>query len=352
MQVNDRLLDFQIAQQIRWLRVGNNAARKARRRHLLTDKPLKKFILSLDLDYGPDTFSPKRLAEIRREVAKILGEGQEDLAAEVADDAIGAALLSAAIEQESLVRAIPLPVDVKEASAVEKKTMSTPYMGAVLASWLAALKNNDISRTARKIQEGLIASENSSEIVASVIGTADAGFRNGVREVSRRGAEMAARTAIAHAASVGRQAVWAANADIISAVRWVSTLDGHTSDICRFRDGKTYPVDSGPRPPALPNCRSQMVAVVKSWQELGFDIDEVPLGTRASMNGQVPSDLTYQQWFLKQPGIFQKEVLGPTRFDLWKKGGATPDKFHNAQGFFYTLDELKDVMPEAFKAAF
>lgn len=176
-----------------------------------------------------------------------------------------------------------------------------------------------------------------------LFGTLDAVHaKHEIREVTRRGIQALVRTSINHATNVGRQQVWEENSDIIKGVRWVSTLDMRTTPICRDRDGKIYEVDKGPRPPAHPNCRSTTTAVVKSWKELGFDMDELDEPTRASMDGQVPGDLTYWQWFERQTGDVQKEVLGPTRYQMWRRGEiADPTDFTNDKGRLYTLEELE-----------
>ena len=138
---------------------------------------------------------------------------------------------------------------------------------------------------------------------------------------------------------------------MIKGLRWTSTLDTRTSSICQERDGKIYPLNSGARPPAHMNCRSIMVAVTKSWKELGIDAEELPASTRASMDGQVPDKLTYQTWLQKQSFERQKEVLGVTKAKLFRDGGLTVDRFVNNAGHTYTLDELRIRDAIAFKRA-
>ena len=195
----------------------------------------------------------------------------------------------------------------------------------------------------------MIEGETTDAIIDNLIGTRRLRYKDGVRQASRFGVMTLARTAINYASNVGRQSTWDENDDIIKGVRWVSTLDTRTTPICRDRDGEVYPVDSGPRPPAHPNCRSTTVAVTKSFKEMGIDLEDIEPGTRASMNGQVPSKLTYYEWLAKQAASVQKEVLGPSRYKLWKTGKITPDKFVNDYGKTLTLEELKAYYPGAFK---
>ncbi len=88
------------------------------------------------------------------------------------------------------------------------------------------------------------------------------------------------------------------------------------------------------------NCRSMTIPVVKSWRELGFDMDEAPPSTRASMNGQVPEKMTYNEWLKGQSAEFQDDVLGKTKGQLFRDGMSV-DKFVDVKsGREFTLKEL------------
>lgn len=99
------------------------------------------------------------------------------------------------------------------------------------------------------------------------------------------------------------------------------------------------------------NCRSTTAPVLKSWREMGVPIDEVPEGTRASMDGQVPESTTYQTWLQRQPASVQDEVLGATRGALFRRGGLTLDRFVDMSGRQYTIQELRRRDADAFAAA-
>lgn len=112
---------------------------------------------------------------------------------------------------------------------------------------------------------------------------------------------------------------------------------------CQALDGKFYEIGEGPQPPAHINCRSVRVPVLKSWRELGIDMDELPPSTRASMNGQVPDDLTYGDWLKKQPVDIQDEVMGIERARLFRESGEPITKFINSEGKYYTLEQLRKM---------
>ena len=127
----------------------------------------------------------------------------------------------------------------------------------------------------------------------------------------------------------------------------------HNSGICRYRDSKVWfydPKDNektslpllpgAVTPPAHYRCRSTITYITRSWEELGIDLQEAPEGTRSSLNGYVPAKTTYYEWLETQSEKIQKDVLGKTRFDLWKAGEAKPYQFYSQDGRWLTLKEL------------
>lgn len=178
--------------------------------------------------------------------------------------------------------------------------------------------------------------------------------------VSRKIADMAplhkaqagslTRTIVNRVSTIARDEVFAANADILEGVEWVSTLDSRTSLTCMGLDGKVFPIGEGPRPPAHWSCRSTVVAKVKP------EYDALPgSGNRPSVGPsgaeQVSGSTTYGQWLKRQPAAFQDEVLGAKRAALFRRGGLDIGAFTDRGGQAYTLDDLKRLQPLAFEKA-
>ena len=85
-----------------------------------------------------------------------------------------------------------------------------------------------------------------------------------------------------------------------------------------------------------------MVPVLKTWEELGIDLQELPDGTRASMEGQV-NDKTFADWLKRKTETdptFADRTLGKGRAQLWKDGKLTMDQMISG-GKPLTLAELK-----------
>lgn len=242
----------------------------------------------------------------------------------------------------TLVSTMPVRLDVitPASNQVYAAAMARPFQGRLLREWMADLEAGAAAKVRDAVRIGFVEGETVDQIVRRVRGTRARSYEDGILQINRRNAESVVRTAVAHTANVARTETFKANDDIIKAVRWVSTLDGRTSAICRGRDGMTFPVDSGPRPPAHFQCRSTVVPVTKSWKELGFDIEDLPPATRASMNGQMPGEQNYDQWLRKQPEAFQDDVLGEEKAKLFRDG-LTMDRFIDRAGKELTLDQLR-----------
>jgi len=151
------------------------------------------------------------------------------------------------------------------------------------------------------------------------------------------------RTTLQHYAATARDMMYKENGAIIKSYQWVATLDTRTCTVCGQLDGKVFDLEKGPKPPVHWNCRCTTIPVLKSWKELGSDIEELDAMGRASMDGEVPASMTWPEWIKQkeeeEPG-FAKEVLGKGMYDLWKDGKIKLDEYSPTDNAF-TLDELK-----------
>jgi len=288
---------------------------------------------------------------------------------------------------------MPMSIDLATVTPATLRAIVTtqPFDGNLLGDWYTSLARSDQSNLLRAIRLGLAQGETLDEMMRRIAGTRAARFSDGVLSLSRRNAETVVRTAINGVSNAARESLWNENADIISTPRWTSTLDGRTSAICRGRDGKLAPVQSGgaipeggdalqppgARPPAHPGCRSLMVAVVdgvaavgrrptvrdtrrreareidfrREARQQGRPIQEIRSEWADANVGSVPATVDYDEWLKTQPVAFQESVLGKTDGILFRKGGLPLDKFVDKSGREFTLDELSRTQPEAFEAA-
>lgn len=269
----------------------------------------------------------KRLRKLKTDIEAIIREGHQE-----AYRLASSSLRDAAVAEGRITARIL--DDVLQPFLIVTQQPSIPILRAIVSGTMVRgefLRDDFAAMTARTrrgvtsaINIGLAEGESVDAIVRRVRGSRTT---RGVLAASKVDARRIVRTAATHVSAQARDLTFAENSSLLKGVGWLSTLDSRTSLICISLDGKVFPVDSGPRPPAHGNCRSSTYPVVKSYRELGLDIPDLPKGTRASMNGQVPADITYAKWIKGQPISVQNEVLGPTLGKHFRAGRVSVDKF-------------------------
>lgn len=292
-------------------------------------------IKSRGIDTGP--WTTQRYKDLLDDIRTILRDAalqmRMDAAAELRDLAKSEANWAHRMLTVAMPKELQIDIGGINLNAVQA-VVSKPIMGAPLQDWFGGLAKAAQTQLTRQIGIGLAEGEPADKIITRVRRTLD---------VPRNHAATIVRTASNQVGTQARQTTYEENGGLLKGVKWLATLDTRTSAICRARDGQVYPLDSGPRPPAHPNCRSVVTPIVKSAAELGLRRREITGGTRASMNGQVPRDLTYEQWLKTQDTKAQNEALGTRRAQMWRSGRITMDDMVTKDGRELTLAELEQL---------
>jgi SPP1 gp7 family putative phage head morphogenesis protein len=218
-----------------------------------------------------------------------------------------------------------------------------------------------------QMRQGIFAGETKDQLIARVRGTKAHNFEDGIMGSSRRGAETVVRTSAQSVLNDTRLETFKANDDVLQGMQALVTLDARTSDICMARSGMAWDFDGQPLndetdidfpgpPPWHPNCRTILVPLVKSVGQLiggkkgeavdtrlAKEVKKLPKATQASMDGQVQKALTYDEWLSTKPTAFQEEVLGPSKYRLWKAGKISLRDLIDQRGRPLTLEELKSL---------
>lgn len=338
MAVNGDLADALTRHQVFLQRFGNATARKVLALLKRSDARLIERLLRDDLTELSRTRQERLLRELRR----IINGAYEDATGALQINLEGLAVYEGEYQTDLFRRVIPVKLEtvVPAADQILAAVNSRPFQGKLLKEVYSELSASSFRKVRDAIRAGIVEGRTTDQIVRDLRGTKAQGYKDGVLDTNRRATETVVRTAVNHTANTAREYTYERNADLVTGVRWNSTLDGRTSAVCRARDGKVYDPGKGPRPPAHFNCRSSTNPILASWRDLGFDIDELPPSTRASMNGQVPADQDYDTWLRKQPKSFQDEVLGATKAKLFR-AGLKMDRFIDRKGSELTLAELK-----------
>ncbi len=293
------------------------------------------------LDIGPGTTARlnRMLEELRGLNSAIYAQVHDQLSDELADFAsVEAGFQKAALDSAIAVDvATTLPAPALLRSIVE----NAPMEGRLLKGWTTGMEQGRIERINQAIRLGLVQGENTDKIVARIRGTKAARYTDGVLDISRRSAQSIVRTATTHVSNQAAQQTWKANDHLVKGWQFVSTLDSRTTVTCAALSGTVHPIGEGPIPPRHIRCRSISIAVTKSFRELGVDKDELSLGQRASMDGQVAGDTTFSNWLTDKGAPTQDTILGPTRAKLFRDGKLNLSDFIKADGTVLTLEQLK-----------
>ena len=190
----------------------------------------------------------------------------------------------------------------------------------------------------------------------------------------RREADALVRTAVAFYSNQGRQEMILANKDLIAREVPFVTFDNRTSNICRSIDSlysEGWPVGESPigLPPFHFSCRTMVVPLVEGQEtpdglrpavgakdteeaKEKFEAREKRTGkkpkyrTRKDLNvfeiDRLKTSTRYDTWLRRQPDYFIKDVLGETRFKLFKDGGYSLSSFSDLTLRQLTLSELAE----------
>jgi SPP1 gp7 family putative phage head morphogenesis protein len=202
-------------------------------------------------------------------------------------------------------------------TAAQGATITLPN-GQVVSKAFRGIATSQAEQFSQVVRNGLLTGETTPSIAKRLIGSLQFGEEaKTVGQIAAAGGQLTqvadnqiialVRTSINQVANAASQQVYEGNQDITKKYRYIATLDTRTSAICRALDGREFEYGKGPMPPQHFNCRSTTVPVI---DYKALDIPPPPEGKRASMDGQVPGNITYGEWLKKKlPGETEADVI-------------------------------------------
>lgn len=217
--------------------------------------------------------------------------------------------------------------------------------GKDLQGWIDNIFADSKDSIIAEINAGRIAGDGYPAIADKIRGKlkAKAIDKNGRRLNPEHELETITRTYVQTANVNAQSQVYAQNTDIVDKVLWVSTLENGnvktgrgTCPRCAALDGQIFEMDSagqpknGPDCPLHPRCRCVLSPQTKTWDELGFDVEEleqvyrpwverteeaIALGGRRDIL-EVGQGLDYKDLFFSRGTAFQNNVVGPVRAEM------------------------------------
>lgn len=366
--VNDLIADGQVSHSIGLQRFGTSTTKKIIKLLEQSIARISERLLREDMS----SVGRRRQEQILRDLQSIIDSTYTDITGQLRLDMEALSKYEAEYQVELINRSVGVDLNVTMPTdeQLEAVVNSRPFQGRLLKEWGADLGADTFKKVRDAVRMGIVEGRTTPEIVREIRGTRAQGYKDGAMAISRRHAEAVVRTAINHTATSSREILFARNKRLIKGQSVLATLDTRTSTICMAADGRVAIAEGFSRSdfkrgtlfladlPALTNesrtpfhinCRSMMTPILRSLEEMGMkDIK----GTRASMDGQVAEDLTYEQWLRKKPAAFQDEVLGKAKGRLFRKGGVSLNRFVSRDGDALTLDELKSTESAAWDKVF
>lgn len=237
---------------------------------------------------------------------------------------------------------------------------------------------------ADNMRQGFLLGESTQDLVRRVRGTSTGAreiveingrrrsvhvFAGGIMDTTTSEAETLVRTSIQSVANEARFATYAENSDVIKSIQAQVTLDTRTSQVCiahgaipsEWSIPDLEPLNgSGPYlgpPPWHWNCRTSLIPITKSWQELQDQgtkgkptrkqrkiarmlDNNAPKRMRSSMDGMVARPTGFEAFLNRQSKQTQIDMLGKTKWRLWKKEGMPLTQLIDQSGRPLKVSEL------------
>jgi len=248
--------------------------------------------------------------------------------------------------------------------------LKTKVGGDLLNNWVT--KSFDI-KTKGIIREEILTGRLKGESTRKIIDRL-----NETLDITKRELTTLTRTYIQSANVNAQKDVFKKNKDIVIALKWSATLEGGQKKTgrgtclrCAFLDGQKFNNGSKksnlPDPPPCPlhpNCRCILVPVTPTFKDLGLDIEEIDDAYRVYYErGKITKEGKrlysnigkgnqakiletgfhqgdYKSWFIDRPDVYQRNTLGPVRYDLWKSKKISLDDLVTNKGDLVPIKDL------------
>lgn len=230
----------------------------------------------------------------------------------------------------------------------------TLIQGAPSASWWERQAGDVAFRFANEIRQGLAQAETNDQIIRRIRGGRGV---PGVMGIARNNAAALVQTSVQTISNAARYETFQRNDDIIKGLEQLSTFDSHTTPICVAYSGAQWTLDKKPiAPTTLPfnnpggaptgtprhwGCRSLLRPILKTYRELGLDIDEPARTTRAAAGGPIKADTSFKEFIDRKGRAFTDDLLGLGKAELYREGKITLQQLVDQTGRQLTLEQLQ-----------
>jgi hypothetical protein len=289
-----------------------------------------------------DTFTKARLRTLLKQSEAVINDYYVAIGQGLNDQLEKLAVIEAN-KTATIYKGTELAVNLPTINTLKSIVSDSLVVGTPTSEWWGRQASGLIFQYSAQLRLGIAAGETNAQIQRRVMP---------LLEVSKRNAATLVHDSVMTVANNARMAFFKENEEIYKGYRQISTLDTKTSEICIAYSGAEWDLNLEPLKgapaynggcPRHPNCRSVIIAITKTFRELGLNIDEIPKTTRASDEGQISASTTFDQFLNRKTIEQQNEMLGKGKAQLWRNGKITLRDLLDQSGRPLTLEELKNL---------
>ena len=211
---------------------------------------------------------------------------------------------------------------------------------STLSRNLSNISSGELVRIQTKVSLGLAEGLSQQKIINNVLKTT---------RLTEIQAKTLTRTSITSTQTAALNKVMENNADILDGYMFTAILDSRTSAICSFHNGKVYKIDDmSYRPPLHWNCRSSMVPVLKSKEQLAetesarLKRKEVAKLDEGLFNGKPAQIMNFGNWLRRQTSDIQEKLLGSEdAVSMFRQGKLKAEEFISPVGKALSIQALR-----------
>lgn len=255
------------------------------------------------------------------------------------------------------VLGVRLDVAMPSPAVLETLASEVLIQKAPSRDWWKQQGRYSVWRFSNEVRQGIAQGETNEQIVSRLAGNKRAGTP-GALDISKSDARRLVQASVQTVANSARQLTFQQNRNVLDGIEQLSTLDGHTTPICLAYSGAQWDMDYQPingttlpyeNPDGSPGCprhwgcRSVIIPIAKSFADMGIDLPDFEMTTRASEGGQVAASTTMADWLKTRTKAQLDEQLGKGRADLYRRGVITLQQLLDQSGNPLSLKQLQDL---------
>jgi SPP1 gp7 family putative phage head morphogenesis protein len=206
---------------------------------------------------------------------------------------------------------------------------------------LQNISSGELVRIQSKVKAGLAKGLTQKDIISDVLKTT---------KITEQQAKTLTRTSITSTQSAALNKVMDSNKELLTGYMFTAILDSRTSPICSHHNGKVYSIDDKSYlPPLHWNCRSSMIPVVASKEELlkrdtsRLKKSVIKNKDEINLNGRPAKTKSFGEWLKTQSMSIQSKMLGSDEAaNLFRQGKVKANEFVTPKGKGLTIQALRN----------